>query len=734
MTAEGGNIPGRRGFVDRYLPLGDDGNGDGPASFGIENIRAILWRQKAILIGVTAAIALAALVWTLLTTPTYSATATVRVNTQVAQVIEGQDLTDPYIHPSMISTHMLTLARVIESHDMAGRVVDTLELADDPQLLGDMAAESASEGVSDAVWAARRREAAASALQGGITTELPFDTQLIAITYSHSDPQFAARIANAYVEHFLTDELTRTLESNSYAREYLDEQVADVRARLQEAELEANAYARANGLIAPPTTRGEDGEEVGTAPTLTAANLAETNRRYTEVRARRIEAEQRWQAIAGLPPSRLPEVQQDPIVQRLRTEIATTEGRLADLRQRYRDEYPEVREADSQLETLRGELAQVSAEIKQGLRNDYQIAQRQEGALRSELGQVSAASLDEQDARVQYNLIEREVGSLRDQLAALMARYNQISAASNLRTNNVTALDSARVPVSPSSPNLLRNLLLGLVLGGGLAALLAIAREVLDNRLRTADDVERKLGVPVLGQTPYVPEDIQDELGERFSPISEAYASLRATLDYMTARDTAKVVQFTSSTPAEGKSTSVKAIAEKYAQMGRKVLLVDMDLRRPSLHRFFGGERSKTGLVDVMHGRVALPDALLATGQDGLDLLPLGDVPQNPVEIMSSGLIAEFVERMREAYDVVLIDSSPVMGIADAPLLARHVDAVIFVVEANRSKSSEAKVAIRRLRDTNANIVGAVVTKFRSLEAGQAYRYHYRYYSYSTAG
>ena len=733
MTVEGGNIPGRRSFIDRYLPSGAEDHAQ--AQFGMAEIRAILWRQKAILIGVTAAVLLAALVWTLLTTPTYSATATVRVNPQVVQVIEGQDLTDPYIHPSMITTLMQTQARVIESHDMATRVVDSLGLAEDEALLGDMANAPAPEGIGEDAWAAQRRDMAASALQGGISTELPFDTQLIAISYSSADPQFAARVANAYVEHFLTDELTRTLESNSYAREYLDEQIVDVRARLREAELEANAYARANGLLAPNTrTVGEDGEfEGGTATTLVAANLADINRRYTAARAERLAAEQRWQAIAGIPPARLPEVQQDPIVQRLRTQIAEVEGELSDLRERYRDEYPAVREAQSQLASLRGELSEVGAEIKAGLRNDYQIARRQENALRGELGQVSAQSLNEQDARVQYNLIEREVGSLRDQLAALMDRYNQISAAANLRSGNVTALDAARVPTSPSSPNLLRNLLLGLALGGGLAALLAIAREVLDNRLRTVDDVERRLGVPVLGQTPFVPDDIDGELDESFSPISEAYASLRATIDFMTSREKRKVIQFTSSTPDEGKSTSAKAIAEKYAQMGRRVLLVDMDLRRPALHRFFGGKRGEKGLVDVLHSRVPLEAALQPTGQDGLDLLPLGKVPDDPVEILSSGLVAEFVARLREAYDVVLIDSSPVMGIADAPLLARHMDAVVFVVEANRSNSAEARTAIRRLREMNANVLGAVMTKFRALEAGQAYSYDRRYYSYAAA-
>ncbi|MCX7676578.1 MAG: CpsD/CapB family tyrosine-protein kinase, partial [Alteraurantiacibacter sp.] len=256
-------------------------------------------------------------------------------------------------------------------------------------------------------------------------------------------------------------------------------------------------------------------------------------------------------------------------------------------------------------------------------------------------------------------------------------------------------------------------------------------REILDDKLRAVEDIESKLMLPALGQTPYTPDETAAELNNRFSPISEAYASIRASLDYRLGKGEKLVVQLTSTQPGEGKSTSSAALSAKYAAVGRKVLLVDMDLRRPSIAGMFDRPRTSVGVLDVLHGRVALEKAIFRHEPTNLDILPVGEIPAYPVEVLSSGLVPEFLEMAKARYDVIVIDSSPILGIADAPLLSRFVDAVVLVVEANRANARETRSAIRRLQDVNANIVGAILTKFRALEAGQAYNYQYRYYTYS---
>lgn len=725
-------------FVDKYMPEGTGAKAVSYDSNGLINlasIRAFLWRQRVILALVTGVVVLIGLIATMLMTPIYQATSTVRVNMEAGQIVEGQDLTDPFIQSSEVDRYLQTLAGVIDSRSMALRVVDSLKLHKNKSWMGKDAPTSPPPGTSAKQWEARQRQVAANMLMGGITVTVPNDTRIISINFRSPDPVLAARIADSYAENFLQDSLNQSVEANSYARKYLEDQIADVRGKLQNAEVQAIGYARSNRIVGSPltgTTTSEATGEAGTAPTLTVTNLARMNQSYTDARAQRIAAEQRWQSVSGTPAAQLPEVQQNSTIQSLRTQLATLNSDLSKLRERYRDDHPDVVELQARISVIERQLQNASAEIKQSIRNAYEIARRQEDALSGELARVSDQTLDEQDRRVEYNLIDRDVQALRAQLASLLERYNQIAAAANLRSNTVTMLDAATVPGSPSSPNLMRNLLVALVLGIGLAGAIAVLREVLDDRVRSIDDVERKLGIPALGQTPYVSEKLSSEIDDQFSPISEAYSSIRATLDFSMPKMKHLVIQMTSSQASEGKTTTSVAIARKYASIGCKVLLVDMDLRRPSIARAFGHARTDVGVVDVLFSRVPLERALLTGMEENLDVLPVGKAPPNPVEILSSGLIPEFLARHREQYDVIIIDSSPVMGIADAPLLSRFADAVVFVVEANRAHFGHSRASIRRLRDLDAKIVGAVLTKFRALEAGQDYSYQYRYYTYGS--
>lgn len=694
-------------------------------------LRAILWRQRLTLFGVIGAVLLGALVLTLLMTPIYRATATVHMNPQGQQLLEGQEFSTTSIPVNEIDRQLDTLIQVIASRSMALRVVDSLKLDSNAAFLGEAAKQERPQGMSAGNWREQRRQLAASILMGGVSTQVPLNTRILAITYSSPDPNFAARVANSYAQNFLSDGINRTAEANAFARTYLEQQIAQTQEELRNAELAANSYARANRLVGQPLGGSDDSGESGAPQTLSVANLGNVNTQFSEARGRRIAAEQRWRSVAGVPDQQLPEVQQNAAVQALQAQVTQASSELSDLRERYRDDYPQVRELRAQLTNLEQRLDRTRSDIKSALRQDYEIAVRQEQALQAELDKVANATLDEQDRRVQLNLIDRDVGAKREQLQALLSRYNQISSAANIQANNVTLLDNASVPGAPYSPNLMRNLLIGLVLGVGLAVSLAILREIFDDRLRSIEDVERKLRLPALGQTPHAGEDVTDELTNPFSPLSEAYSSIRATLDFALPAGGHHVIQFTSSNPMEGKTTSAMAIAQKYASLGRKVLIVDMDLRRPALNRIVDNPRSRGGVVDVLYGRVPLEKAMHPTEHENLSALLVGEIPQNPVEILSSGLLPEFIQKHRSQFDMMIIDSSPVMGLADAPLLSRFVDGVVFVVEANRAHFGQTRVAVRRLRDTHARLIGAIVTKFRALEAGQAYDYRYTYYTYN---
>ena len=276
-----------------------------------------------------------------------------------------------------------------------------------------------------------------------------------------------------------------------------------------------------------------------------------------------------------------------------------------------------------------------------------------------------------------------------------------------------------------------KNLFAAFVLGAGLALVVAVMREVLYDRIRSADDVERKLGMPILGLTPLVEEG---EVNQENRRIGEAYSTIRTSIEFALPRSDRNILVFTSSQSSEGKTTSAVFFAMKSAQLGRKVLLVDADLRKPSVAGQFGVNRNNKGFVEVLLGECTFAEALLRQPQENLDVLPVGPIPSNPVDVLSSPLVRQFVERHAPNYAFIIFDSPPVMGLADTPLLTRYADGVVFFVESNKAHVGQTRQALRRLRDAGANVLGVVLTKFKALDAGLSYDYEYHYYSYGEGG
>jgi capsular exopolysaccharide synthesis family protein len=419
-----------------------------------------------------------------------------------------------------------------------------------------------------------------------------------------------------------------------------------------------------------------------------------------------------------------------PVVQGLTSERAKLNAELSVLRQRYNDDFPAIVDIRSRLSLIEQQLDRTGSDIKNSIRSEFLIARQQEQALEGELGAVTSSALVEQDKKIEFTGLEREAEALREQLKSLLDRYNQISTASNIQSSSITPLDAAIVPRSPVSPSLTRNLTIALALGLALAGGLALIREVFVDQFRRAEDVEDRLGLTFLGLTPHVKiEDLENEEGNQFSTLMEAYASIRSTIDYGVPRHGA-VLQFTSSQASEGKSTTSLILAQLFARLGRKTLLIDGDLRKPSVHGLLDIERPPAGLAEVLLGHATFDQAKIETIRDNLTVLAVAGIPPDPVELVSSQAFRDFIEERRKEYSLVIIDSSPMLGLADAAEVAKVVDAAIFVIEANRTSLAQARTSINRLRAVGANIMGAVLTKYRALEAGSDYSYQYQYYSY----
>lgn len=419
-----------------------------------------------------------------------------------------------------------------------------------------------------------------------------------------------------------------------------------------------------------------------------------------------------------------------PVVQGLTEERAKLNADLAVLRQRYNDDFPAIADIRSRLSLIDQQIERTGADVKASIRGQFQVARQQEEAMQRELGAVTSDALVEQDKKIEFTSLEREAVALREQLKSLLDRFNQITAASNLQASSITPLDTATVPGSPIAPSLPRNLMIALVLGFGLAAGLALVREIFVDQFRRGEDIEDRLGITFLGLTPFVKsDDLESEEANQFSTLMEAYAAIRSTIDYAVPRKGA-VIQFTSSQASEGKSTTSLILAQLFARLGRRTLLIDADLRKPSVHALLDIERPSAGLAEVLLGHVHFDDAKIDTVCDNLSILSVARIPPNPIELVSSSQFRGLIDACRSEYSLVIIDSSPMLGLADAAEIAKIVDATVFVIEANRTSLAQARTAVNRLQAVGANIIGSVLTKYRALEAGSDYSYQYQYYQY----
>ena len=278
-------------------------------------------------------------------------------------------------------------------------------------------------------------------------------------------------------------------------------------------------------------------------------------------------------------------------------------------------------------------------------------------------------------------------------------------------------------------------LLAGLIIGIGLAAATVFIKDQFDDSIRVPEDVESKLALPLLGVVPRTHGSDPDvALADPKSPISEAYNSLRSSLLFSTSDGLPHIILVTSAQPAEGKTTSSFAIASSFARMGRSVLLVDADLRRPSLHRRIDYDNSQ-GFSTLLTTQNSLESAMQVSSLPNLTLLTSGPIPPSPTELLTSVRIEEVLQQAARQFDVVIIDSPPILGLADSPQIAALADGVVFVVEADRSRRGALKTALRRLRAMRPVLLGVVLTKFDPLKAGNRYSeyYGYEYYQYSSS-
>jgi succinoglycan biosynthesis transport protein ExoP len=690
---------------------------------------AAYWRlalkHRILIIGsFLAAVAIGAAI-TLLMTPIYEAKATLQIDREAARVFNAEDVT-PRESMSQGEDFYQTQYGLLRSRSLAERVIESLGLASSDRALESLGITPPEATGSAAAQAERRRGLALIAVQKGLGIAPVRGSRLVAITFDNPDPVVAARVANGFAENYIQANLDRKYESSSYAREFLEERIAQTKDRLEDAERQLVAYAANQQII----NVGENADG-GTGQSLTSNNLVALNTSLAAARAERVAAEERWRSARSTPLMTLPEVLQNSSIQRLNEQRATLEGEYQQKLSIYQPDYPEMVRLKAQIDEIQGQMQALASNIRSSIQSQYTIASNQEQSLNAQVNALKGDVLDLRDRSIQYNILQRELDTTRTLYEGLLQRYKEVGVTGDITANNISIVDRAVPPSKPSKPDLLINLALAGLFGLGLGVIGALGLEALDETLATPDDIEAKLGVPVLGVVPLLTkgESTTDALADIRSGFSEAYYSLRTALQFSTPDGAPRSMLVTSARPAEGKSTTAYAVALNLARVGKRVLLIDGDLRNPSMHRVVGVD-NESGMSNLLSGSTDLQSVVQRTRQEQLFFIPCGPLPPNPAELWGGDRVRQFLTDAQTRFDHVVIDGPPVLGFADAPLLAASVGGVLFVLESRGTRRGQARGALRRLKVGHARLLGAVLSKFNTKHTsygGYDYAYDYHY-------
>jgi polysaccharide biosynthesis transport protein len=722
-TAESGFRLG--GDQDQRIPL-------------ITQAISTLRRRKWVVLSAIVACLLGGLLITLLMTPRYTATATLEIQRE-DRAFTGVDTAQskaPYMDQEFYETQY----GLLRSEALARRVATKLRAYDDPAFFAALEPGLASQWFdgkrvrSTAPAREDRIRAAGSLLLKNFSLDPQRLSRLIVIRFSSPDPGLSKRVLDGWSAAFVEATLERRFEATSYARNFLEQRLAQLRERIDEGERKLVSYAGNEGIVNLPAgeSSGEGGTVRSSERSLVADDLETLNQELARATADRVRAESRLRTARGANSESL-QVSAINNLRQTRAELAAEYSRLM---AQFEPDYPPARALNSQIAQLDRSIAQEEGRVSQSIRQVYDASVSREQALRRQVSGLKGDILDLRRRSIQYNILQRDVDTSRQLYDAMLQQYKEIGVAGGVGANNISVVDSAQLPLRPSSPRLSINLLIALAIGLLVGGAAAFVLEQIDQGVTDPSEVEPALGVPLLGTIPRIVDTTPSEaIDDRKSAASEAYISLQTNLGFATDHGVPRTLAVTSSRPAEGKSITSYALARALARSGRRVLLIDGDMRSPSVSSLLGISNGP-GLSNYLAGDDNLGKFIAPSPYDNMSVMTAGPQPPSAAELLSSDRLARLITALETEFQHVIFDIPPVMGLADAPLIGSRVEGVVFVMESHSTQKAMAQVAVGRLVAANTNLLGVILTKFDSKRAHYGYGYSYGYgYGYGdTAG
>jgi capsular exopolysaccharide synthesis family protein len=740
------------------------------SEFHISQWLGVVRRRRVLLILVVGLVVAISIVLYFMTPRQYRATTMLQIErrpTSAAAMQQPMQIDDWFDAQSFYPTQY----RLLQSRGLAERVVKNLRLVDDPVFNpGRSRLPGGSGGAVTASDDAATLAGLAYGVLGGLEVTPIRNTRLVEVSYVSTNPELAARIANGVVDAYVDWGVETRFATVGKASTFLTSQIEALKQEIQDKEAQLQAYSRRSDIVA-----------LDPSSNVTLQRLEGLNKDFVGAMSERIGKEARYKELVSSPDAVVADTVSGGLVTQLRGEQLKLERDYATKLNTYKPEWPAMQELKAQIDKGRQHLANVTQEMvgkaRDAARAEYQGALRREEALAAELTRQKSDAMQLNSAAVEYNNLKVEVSTRRSLLDELVRKQSETEVASRLQgthDSNIVVVDRALVPGGPYRPSLRRNLGLGIVLGLGLGLGFVFFVEYLDRSVKTSEDVDRILGLPLLAVIPDVGQHSggygysryygygqrrgkgppgrpspgsqksggdagagQIELVSHFKPrlaVSEAYRSLRTAL-LLSTTNRLKSVVVTSAIPGEGKTSTAVNLAVVLAQLGRQVLLVDADLRKPRLHEIFGVS-NRLGLVNFLTGSADENGIFLRTSVPNLSLAPTGPVPPNPSELLSSKRMMDFVAVAYQRFDYVVFDSPPILPVTDAIVLSAMSDGVVLCVGSGLVLREDARTCRQRLQLSDVRILGAALNRFREHHGryGKRYRAYQKYVDDAAVG
>jgi capsular exopolysaccharide synthesis family protein len=695
----------------------------------------ILMRRRWVIASVFAAVVVVTLLFTLRQTKVYSATATLIIEVSAPKVLNQQEVQDVVETGSggylMSKEYTETQYKVIQSRAVAQRVVEKLQLAKDLRFLG-------LDHLKDAgrIEKELSRRDPITELQERVKVIPVKDSRIARIQVDDRDPRWAATLANAVAEAYITENLSVKTDTTRGASDWLEQQLADLETKLGQSGKALFDFKKSHDIVA---TTWEDRQGMVTQ------QLVAINDALTRARVQRAQLEARSEQIAALGDAlekgepageAFAIVANSRTVQELKVKLAEASVECAGMRDLYMKDYPKLQACEARLGAARNGLRQEVRTILNAARAEYAEVVQTERKLVALLSSTKTDAFGINQYERDYLELKRAHDNNQRLYELVLKRLKDASVTGMLQLSNVRILDRAEPPERPTSPRPMRNLALAILLGlaGGVG--LAFLLEMLDTTITTREQVEERLGLAFLGIIPSIEGEKQsDKERDLFvhanprSSAAECLRSIRTNLLFMSPEKPLKTIVVTSASPGEGKTTTATALAEVMADGGSRVLIVDADMRRPQLHTVFELPND-AGLSTLILGDGQLDQVVRPTQIPNLSVLTCGPVPPNPAELLHTEGFTRILQAMAQRYDRVIIDSPPAGIVADAVVISTQVDGTLMVLKAGQTSRDAAVRTIRSIADVNGRIFGAVLNDLDLTDQRYGQYYQYSRYGY----